>query len=307
MQKTISKKEIDKAIRQFSSKAGIVSVTPYSTGNINRIFEIKLKNKKELILRLFNEDWKAEKEFFVYSLIAKNSDIPIPEAYFTDTSKKILPSAYSIMSKIRGEKIDINYLKYKNKNLFQEAGEILAKLHEIKFSSFGWIMESGVKPKFKTWKEFALNDIYSKLKKIEKISEVKKLSGRINSFIENNSRILEIKEIPSLLHKDYHCSHIITDKNHVTGIIDVEWAIAGHNENDFTKLESWAFQKIKDIRDSFFKGYLKYGEISPAYIERKKFYELWHLISMINISQEIKKNTWLRPNIADLNKFLKEN
>jgi fructosamine-3-kinase len=91
----------------------------------------------------------------------------------------------------------------------------------------------------------------------------------------------------------------------VTGIIDVEWAIAGHTENDFIKLELWDFKKVKEARDAFFTGYLNYGYISPDYPERKQLYELWHWINMVNISYEISNQVWLKSNLLSLENFLK--
>ena len=132
------------------------------------------------------------------------------------------------------------------------------------------------------------------------------LIGDIEHYMNSQGYLLDIRKGPCLLHKDYHCPHILTDKNNITGIIDVEWAIAGHNENDFIKMELWAFNKIKGVRDSFFKGYLKYGHISSDYTDRKKIYELWHWINMTNISLEIKNKEWLRYNTKTLEKFLKK-
>jgi aminoglycoside phosphotransferase (APT) family kinase protein len=102
-----------------------------------------------------------------------------------------------------------------------------------------------------------------------------------------------LRKKPSLLHKDYHTSHIFADKKKITGIIDVEWAIAGHTENDFIKMELWHSKICQKQRDHFFKGYLKNGHISDDYSDRKKLYEMWHWINMINISYEIKNDSCL--------------
>ncbi len=297
MLKKISKETIKKVVKNCFPEP-IISIKHYAKGHINTIYEIRLKNR-ELLLRIFNESWKAKKEAFIYQKIRKNSDIPIPEIYSLDDSKKILPRAYLLMSKIEGKKIDESYKKYRNRKLFEKAGEILAKLHKIKFQDYGWIIGNKVCPKFRKWEDFVRHDIAYKLKNIKADKIL------ISQYLNENSYLLKIKNKPCLLHKDYHCSHILTDKENIKGIIDVEWATAGHNENDLIKMELWAFKRIKSVRGSFFKGYLNHGSISCLYPERKKLYELWHWINMINISHELKNKSWLDYNTKSLKKFLK--
>lgn len=302
----ISRKKIEKAVRKSLTDTDIRSVKQYKKGHINTMYEISLaKSKKPLILRLYNEAWKAKKESFVYRCIKSHVDIPIPEILAVDDTKKILPNAYMLMSKIDGIEIDKNYRKYKNKSIFRKAGELLAKIHSIKFHHYGWIMDNEIRPAFPRWHDFVWHDFYTKMCNIKTIRSLKPLLPQIEGMLGRYSPLLNTKQLPCLLHKDYHCSHILTKKDRITGIIDVEWAIAGHNENDFMKMELWAFQKRKKARQEFFRGYRKNGHISSDYKDRKKLYELWHWVSMINISKETKNKDWLDHNISKLKKFLK--
>jgi fructosamine-3-kinase len=305
MEKKITKSVIKKAVGKCFDVSDIVKIKEYSSGYINKSYEIRLKGKKELILRVYNEKWKAQKEFFIYRDIKAHLDIPVPKIYCVDDSRKVMPNAFALMSKLPGMQIDIAYKKYKNKRLFEQAGEILAKLHSIKFPKYGWIVGKSIKPAFKSWREFVWHDIEIKLSHLKKVKKVMNLVGDVEHYLEQNDDLLNIKKQPCLLHKDYHCSHILANKDEVTGIIDVEWAIAGHNENDFMKIELWDFAKMKDLRSAFFRGYLKHGSISKEYKERKKLYELYHWVSMVNISYELGKKDWLKKNINCLERCVK--
>lgn len=306
MPRKISKDIVKKIVRKHLTDSEIASINPYSQGNINKMLEIKLKeSNKSLLLRIFNEPWKARKEVFVYNYIRSHTDIPVPEVYAYDDSKKLLPNAYALMSKIDGIALHKNYRKYGNKKIFEKAGEVLAKLHSIKFRRYGWIMDKGIKPSFGKWLNFFNYDLKIKLARACNVREVHKLSPGIINFIDDNISFLDVRSKPCLVHKDYHCSHIITDRNNVTGIIDVEWALAGHNETDFMKMELWAFKDMKETRTSFFKGYKKWGIISKEYNERKKLYELWHLINMVSISYELKNKQYLDYNVKEIRRFLK--
>jgi aminoglycoside phosphotransferase (APT) family kinase protein len=293
MQQKILTSDLKKAVASCFTVSDITSIRPFSKGYINRMYEVRLKKGKSCLVRVYNEEWKAEKEVFVYNDIRAHVDVPIPEVYCVDDTKKNVPFAFSVISKIPGKQIDINYKKYRNKRLFREAGEILAKLHSIRFPRFGWIVGNEIRPAFDSWRNFVWHDIELKLSKISLNKQVVKLIGDVEYYLNMKGYLLDIYKQPCLLHKDYHCSHILTDKDKVTGIIDVEWAIAGHNENDFMKMELWAFDKLKGVREEFFKGYLEYGKISDEYVERMKLYELWNAISMINISKEVGNKIWL--------------
>ncbi len=276
--------------------------------NVNHIFNITLNNGQERILRIFSDPWKARKEEFVYSEIRRHTTVPVPEIFFIDDSMEKSPFAYSILSKLPGIPLDKAYHKGDDASLFEKAGEMLAQIHTIRYPQFGWIVGNEIMPAFDNWKEFCWHDIRFKRDRLSSLKPVQSLRPKIDTFLNQYSYLLEIEDKPCLLHKDYHCSHILVDKGAISGIIDIEWAIAGHSENDLIKMELWDFPRMKpamkSVRDAFYNGYLRHGLISADYPERKKLYELMHHISMVNISFEIKNKVWLKKNVASLIKFL---
>ncbi len=292
-----SKSVISRIVKGFSAEK-IKSLYSLSQGNINTVYSVRLASDKEIILRVYNEAWKAKKEAFIYRMVRQKLEIPVPEVLYSDDSKEEFPFAYSIMGKLPGKQIDRIYGR---KNIFEKAGECLGKLHTIHFGKFGWIVGNDVQPAFRKWKDFFWHDIN---RKIERIREgIPQELPKIRRYFEENSGLLEISSKPCLLHKDYHPSHILAGKGKITGILDMEWAIAGHNENDFMKMEAWAFPKHPRMRKPFFRGYSRYSSISSEYEERKKFYGLWHRINMVSISAEIKNPIWLKQNRLALARF----
>ena len=150
------------------------------------------------------------------------------------------------------------------------------------------------------------HDIEHKLENIMAIGGIKTIAPHVRRFMEDNKALLRVRSGPSLLHKDYHPAHILTDSISVTGILDMEWAIAGHSENDFIKMELWAFSGMPEARQEFFDGYIKFGDISEEYSERRRVYELWHNVNMVSISHQIGNMKWLRTNMRQLERFLHE-
>ena len=282
--------------RIFKKNIGedVKRVKEYLGGHINRIYEVNGK----FILKVYNEDWKAEKEKYIYSLIREKTDVPVPIVLATDSGKRIIKSTYSIFSKIEGKQIT------KDSKLIKKAGEYLAKIHSVKFPNYGWIVKDKVKPGFSSWRNFFWYDVNEKLEKLRKVGVIKSAENDIKECFRHYDYLLKVGDKPCLLHKDYHGSHIFTKGNEITGIIDVEWSIAGHNENDFTKAFLWMLnEKTKKI---FLEGYRKYGTLSQDFNKRMMLYELWHRLNMVNISFETKNNKWLGYNLKALKKCANE-
>lgn len=303
----LNKARTQKIIGRVFSKAKVVSIREFKKGMMNKTFDVKLSDKN-VVLRIYpRESWKAVKEQYLYSLLAKRTRVPVPKVYKIDTSKKLIPFAYSILSKVEGMELGKVYKKTKNKGLIKDAAKYLAKIHSIKFNKFGWIVGKQVKPKFSKWKDFFDYGLEHKLVKIRKISKVpNELIKQTKAYIEEHHDLLNIKSKPCLIHKDYHFSHIIADEKRINGIIDFEWAVAGHNELDLIKSEWWMFEKLPEIRSIFHKAYKQAGGvISKEFEQRKRLYELQILIGMISLSYKRKSSYWFKYNIKKAKKILK--
>ncbi|MBW2980031.1 aminoglycoside phosphotransferase family protein [Candidatus Woesearchaeota archaeon] len=303
----LQKSNAQKIIRGIFPKLKVVSIREFKKGMMNRTYDVKLSNKENVVLRVYpRESWKAVKEKYLYELVAKKVKVPVPHVYRIDTSKKTIPFAYSVLSKLKGRELGKIYLKTKNKKLIRDAATYLAKMHSIKFNSFGWIIGKEIKPRFSTWKGYFDYGLKHKLDKIKKITKVpKQIIKETKKYVEEHQELLDIKSKPCLIHKDYHFSHIIADEKKINGIIDFEWAISGHNELDLIKSEWWMFEKLPEIRPIFHKAYKQAGGvISSKFEKRKKLYELKILIGMISLSYKRKSRHWFNYNIKEAKKIL---
>lgn len=296
----LSKTKADKAIKKVFPNSKVIGIKKLKKGMINENYAVKLKNpNKNLILRIYpNDEWKAKKEAHIYDLISRKTNVPVPAVYAVDVSKRVLPKAYSLLSKIDGNELNLVYKKTKNKELARQAGAILAKIHTIKFPYFGWIMGNNIKPKFNKWQDFIFYDLNEKIKKLSRIRKVpKKIITDSLEYIDDKKHLLNINSGPCLLHKDYHFSHILANKENITGIVDVEWAIAGHNEFDLIKSECWMFESLPEIKKPFFDGYRRYGAISKKFNQRKELYELILSLGLVSLSYEKKSKRWFDCNL----------
>ena len=288
-------------IRKVFPRASVISVKQLKKGCVNKTFEVKINNpKKELILRLFpKEGWKAVKEAYIYDLIAKNTDVPVPVVHLVDTSQNILPKSFTLLSKVQGKELTIN-----NKKLIEKAGEYLAKIHSIQFDKFGWIVGKEIKPAFKKWVDFCEYDLNHKLRNLKKY-DGKFYIKKIKKYFDENKHIIDIETEPCLIHKDYHFSHILVDKDRINGIIDVEWAISGHAELDLAKSLMWMFEGNTKLEQIFLKGYQNYGFLDNDFRKRRKLYELLISVSSALFACELNSNKWLRYHTQKLGEIVK--
>lgn len=286
------KTKVGGVLKGIYTDNSIISIKRFKKGVINETYDVKV-NGRSLVLRMYPKDfWKIKKEKHLYSLIRKKTNVSVPRIIKTGRN-------YLLMSKIEGKELSI-----KDKKLVKEAGELLAKIHSIKFPYHGWIVGKEIKPKFRDWADFIYYDINQKFRKIPK--EHKKLKNNIRDILNKNKFLLDFKAKPCLLHKDYHSSHIIVGKNKINGVIDLEWAMSGHNEFDITKSCLWMFEKKPELEKIFLEGYKRYGEVSNEFTERKKLYKLLVLLSALSFSYECKNKKWCVHNLERLKVALNE-
>ncbi len=279
-------------VKRIYPYSSLISIKRFKKGVINQTYDIKL-NSKSLVLRIYPKDfWKVRKEEYLYNLIREKTYVPVPEVLAAGKN-------YILLSKIEGKELPTN-----NASLVEKAGELLAKLHSIKFPYFGWIIKDQINPKFTNWIDFINYDLNLKFKKIPK--QYSKLKKQIKGIVNESKSLLQIDSEPCLLHKDYHSSHILVSENKINGIIDLEWAMAGHNEFDLAKSCVWMFENKPGLEKVFLQGYKKYGAISEEFSQRKKVYSIITLLSSLSFSYECKHKKWCIYNFDKLKGELDE-
>jgi len=287
-------------IKEVFPNHNVSSIQSLGRGCINIAYSVSLRPKKELILRLFPFDpWKAEKERYIHKLVGKRTNIPVSKVYKIDSSRKVFEYSYILQSKLKGKK-----LVGDNKRLVEKAGEYLAKIHSIKFNKFGWIIKNKIEPGFDKWVDFLEYDLEHKSKKSQKGVPGEIVKG-VRKYFNNHKNLLRIRDKPCLLHKDYHYSHILTKDKKITGVIDWEWAIAGHNELDIAKSCLWMFERDRKLMDVFLNGYKKHGSISREFEKRKKIYDVLVVFSSLAFSCELKSKKWYGYNLKKLKRLTK--
>jgi len=309
---SISKKRVESICRKKFKKCSVDNIRKIvEAGAMNPVYEITISNpEKSLILRTFSKKWehfKPDKEKYVFELINNKTDLPVPEIYVLDKSKKIIPKTYLLMSKLEGiMPKKVNLSSEEKKKLYYQLGKDLAKLHKIKFEKFGWIYKNKIskyelkygKP-FDKWKDCFFSKYEEVKEEIRKSKDRKygklnkasfeKLLPKIDEYIKNNEDLLEGNIKASFIHNDFSLENMLVKKNKnwkISGIFDVEVAMTGHSEFELANVEFLYYKKglfqLNKNAEAFMEGYRSVKKLSKKFEKRKNLYLLYGLLSCVS-------------------------
>lgn len=230
--------------------------------------------------------------------------IPVGNLIYYDETKQLIPYLFSIQEYIHGKSLKNLYDKYKGEifsfnkskflNLFSDIGEILGKLHNIKFNSFQPDIYNLGKEVKSNWLEIINSEFEDQIQEAKKSKFNQE--EEIRDFIKEHIYLLENETEPVLIHNDFQWKNIIIKddpiKFQIKGIIDFDnWRI-GVRAQDFVRMENTTFKGInqKDIRLKFYEGYQKYCNIDKDFYKRIDLYSLLSYLKGYNNAMENQVN-----------------
>jgi len=240
----------------------------------------------EVVLRVKKDsrEFKFEKEKFLFDLLKKKTDLPVPKVIDLDTSKKIIPYDYILLEKLPGELLKTSFSKLSDnqkKKLAFELGLSLAKIQSIHFKTVGHFKPDKL-VKGMSWPTFVWGIYTDSLKSIKKGKFLdENLIRRIESFIESNKNLLDVKFKPSLIHSDYNGGNILIHNGKISGIFDMEWSYSGHTEYELSAMNLKLMRTISPYQDDFFRGYESKIKRRKDHEKFESFYGIIYWMSII--------------------------
>jgi aminoglycoside phosphotransferase (APT) family kinase protein len=188
---------------------------------------------------------------------------------------------YLIEELIEGEDMeDENLSKKIQEKILSDLGRYTKRMHSVKTKGFGYFDKEGI-GKNKTWKEFIYKDFLETLEDNFKLGVIDKdIFEKVNNYLQENKKILNIKS-PRLLHADLaDCNIIIKNKN-ISGIIDASDSISGDPYYDLGVVR-------KNFGEDLFNEFLKgYGKINK---KKLTFYTIYYYNWKIYSKSQKRKN-----------------
>jgi Ser/Thr protein kinase RdoA (MazF antagonist) len=247
----------------------------------------------DLILKVSPDpasDWKPAKERIVYGLLRARG-VPAPGLLRADGSRDRAPFAYTLTARLPGITFSQAYADMddaRRLGVYRQLGDLLGRIHGLTFPGFGDVAELegavtvgparelGVENAgpFPTWRAMHRRIVRARLAFLRG-TEFRDLVEPVGYWFRHHDGLLDFPVTPRLLHMDLHMSNVLVDGGRVTGVVDVEEAVIGHNEYDLMRTELAHFGDGDGaLRAAFFGGYAAHVAVDAGHEARRPFYEL---------------------------------
>ena len=255
-------------------------------GNISTIYEIRCAYPAQpIILKVYPDTfyWKMAKEVYVYSLFDPAEGVPTPSILASDDSKTLLPHPYVLMTRLKGQPlchVASSLSARQLRDIYCQMGTLLAKVHGITFGAFGYITTQVVSA-HPTNETYIRAQFRKKLAEFDAYGGAATLRRAVEVYVEAHSEMLIDASTPVLCHNDYHEGNVLVAEEEanwrVTGIIDVDNAMAADPLFDIAKTDYYAIRAQEAKREGLLTGY---GQLPVHWRERVQLYKLYHALEL---------------------------
>jgi aminoglycoside phosphotransferase (APT) family kinase protein len=213
-------------VRQVAAVAG---------GQINQVLEVN----GEYVVR-FRPPGKDGGAFATEQRLFERlrGRVPVPEVVLLDTSREAAPLDCAVARKLPGESLARAWLASGDRQrrwLITQLGEAMRALHEERFPACGGFSAGELVPKA-SWDAYFQERFERRL-------------GRARSFPQADRALLEAIEgywrchrgarfdrPPCLVHRDLHFGNVLVAENRLTGLLDLEAAVAAPCDYELDQL-----------------------------------------------------------------------
>lgn len=267
----------------------VARLSAFGHGEISAVFDVELTDGQPgLVIKIYPDTlhWKMQKEILVTGLMSGcELAAPVPRILLADGSKSLIASNFMVMDRLPGSPLADGERGLSEQACFAayaDMGRLLHQVHAITLESFGYIGAAGVV------KPFASNRAYVSFQFDKKLGEFADHGGptdlvvRLRAYVERSEPLLDSCATPRLCHYDFHPGNILAERKddglRLTGLIDLENAIAGDPLMDIAKTLDYSVHGVAARRAGLLAGY---GPIErPRWQDAIALYEFYGLLEL---------------------------
>ncbi len=233
----------------------VTDLEKVTSGWANQVYKASL-NGETIFIRMNKKTEVFPVEILGYELF-EQQNIPVPEVIAYQEHPQSIGYPTMILSAAEG--IDLVKAKIspeQEEKIYEQVGEILRKINEIKLDGYGAleVKDGKLKGKFDNWKDSWMSSEEHFYKDAEILNGSSLITPEEFQKLEEVYREIGSLDFgqASLLHRDVHSTHIFIKGDKVTGIIDLGRLEAGDPRYDIAM--SLLYQNNKR-KEAFKKGY----------------------------------------------------
>ncbi len=257
------------------------TIKQVSNTSLHKVYFVTDNNNVTHVVR-FNSFPRIHKEFqfFIEKQIDElfeTKNIPRKNILFVDVSRKVIPTDYEISEYQYGNTLyTISLQKKIPKEFHQNAGKLLAKIHQIKRKKYGpyllKVNKTFLTGAYESWEQFIFCNLDSHLQFCEKQNVISVKERKIIKDILTKQSFLLKKIEPVLLHGDL-ANHNIFVRNKEIVFIDWGDALSGDFIYDLAFFGSGAYGN-QSWFDALFEGYCQNKKLPKNFWQRYWYYYL---------------------------------
>ncbi|WP_328991462.1 aminoglycoside phosphotransferase family protein [Kribbella sp. NBC_01245] len=268
--------QIEKLVAEALPDHQVLEVLPRTGGELSTVFEVRLDAEPTaVIVKVYADEWawKQVKEVYVYSLL-KSSLSSVPEVLYVG-------AGYTVLTKLEGVPLSqVEVAPEDWYDVYHQLGQLVRRFHGVAQPAYGYVVEEVLDPKPDNTSYMA-GQFAKKLQEFADLGGAADLHDRIESYVAHHSHLLAKATDPVLCHNDVHEGNVLVVPGasgwRITGLIDVENAIAADPLMDLAKTDCYSIRNNQHKLDGLLAGY---GDLPPDWQPRMTLYRLYHALEL---------------------------
>ena len=280
-----------------------VSLTLCNSGSVNDVYLLGNGCALKIFSPRVRDIQRFAREAQVLEIVAKQQpQIPVPPVY--GYGGDILEKPYVLMGELKGRTLDTVWDEMsaeQRARIIENLGGLLAKIHSVEFPNYGRQFDG----KFlgpKSCTEY----LHHQLDQIEpKIKDKDLPMYKMRTFVDTHCNR---EGNSSLIQGNYKFGHVLVDDEFtITGIIDWEWARAGHPEEDFARFFFRDLAEHKEFQKTFLDAYTRIHPLPEGFEERSKGFMLLYDLHVLPHLDNFEHQPWLAERfVKEVDELFKE-
>ena len=290
----VERVRLDRALAQrlverADTSLRVEDVRPLAGGEISTVYELVCAGGRHVVSKIYPEafTWRMEKEVYVYDLVRGRADVPVPAVLHADGSGRFVPRSYAVMTRLDGASLAAIGGELSDRDLasiYRQMGEYLRRLHEVAFDEFGYI-SVGIPDPHPDNTSYMRFQFDKKLREFSALGGDGALADQVAGYVRRHDALFAGCETAVLCHNDYHAGNILVverdDGWHVSGIVDVENAVAGDPLVDLAKTVYYTrHDGGRDARVGLPAFLEAAGPLRDDWEQTLRLYELYHALEL---------------------------
>jgi aminoglycoside phosphotransferase (APT) family kinase protein len=275
-------------LREAHPAAEVVEVVPRTGGQLSAVYEVRCVDPVHTaIFKVYAPEWtwKQAKEVHVYRMLADLGSLPVPSVLYHAPDGGPGDRAVTILSRLDGRPLseasaDLDAAQIPA--FYREMGATLAAVHRIGQEAYGYVTDRILDPMPDNG-AYMRHQFAKKLMEFQGLGGDERLRDAVARRIERDGALFDNCASAVLCHNDLHEGNVLVAEGPegwtVTGVIDVENAIAADPLTDLAKTDYYALGRGAAERVALLEGY---GSLPDDAAERLELYRLYHAIELWN-------------------------